>query len=154
MGRVVFIGVVVCLWHATGVAWAKESLSPDSESKVEGEPNADPPEKSDAELMYDAMKRSGQGSSNDAAIDRALARAQKDSEKNRKAMRQALVARSWKDPFADNVAVPVRSRRTAHNDTDELRAARAEAAKARRATAMARAEAALARAETAQARAN
>jgi hypothetical protein len=148
LGRVVVVGVVVCLGHVSRVAWAKEPVSLDSETKV------DTPEKSDAELMYDAMKRSGQGSNNDAAIDRALARAQKDSEKERKALHQGLAARAWKDPFVDDVVVPVRTRRTARNDANELRLARAEAARARRATAMAQADAALARAETARVRAD
>jgi hypothetical protein len=148
-GRFVCAGLVMCLSQVTSVAWAKESVSYDNESKV------DAPEKTDAELMYDAMKRSGQGSNNDAAIDRAIARAEKDSEKERKTLRQqGLAARTWKDPFVDDAAVVVRSRKTARNDAEALRMARAEASRAHRATAMARAEAALARAETARARAD
>src|SRR5436190_736069 len=57
---------------------------------------------SEAELMYEAMKRSGRGSKNDAAIDRAIARAKTDSEKNRKALRMELAARAWHDPFVDD----------------------------------------------------
>jgi len=148
-GRVVlFVGVAAWSVHGGRPASAKESLSEDSTSKV------DDADKTDAELMYEAMKKSGR-SDHDAAIDRAIARAEKDSEKERKALRtQSLAARVWKDPFVDDAAVPVRSRRTARNDADELRAARAEAARAKRATAMARAEAALARADAARARAD
>ena len=145
--RFIFL-VFVCLSATTSTALAKEAASPDSESKM------DPPEKSEADLMYEAMKQSGRGSNDDAAIDRALARAQRDSEKTRKALRQEFVDRSWKDPFVDDVVVPVRARRTARTDSEELRAARAEAARAKRATAMAQAEAALARADAARARAD
>ena len=148
-GRVVLVvGVAAWSVHGSRAASAKESLSEDSTSKV------DDADKTDAELMYEAMKKSGRND-HDAAIDRAIARAEKDSEKERKALRtQSLSARVWKDPFVDDAAVPVRSRRTARNDADELRAARAEAARAKRATAMARAEAALARADAARARAD
>jgi len=141
------IGVAAWAAHGDRAASAKESASEDTASKVDSE-------KSDAELMYEALKKSGRND-HDAAIDRAIARAERDSEKERKALRtQSLAARVWKDPFVDDAAVPVASRRTARVDADELRAARAEAARARRATAMARAEAALARAEAARARAD
>lgn len=141
------IGVAAWFAHGGRAALAKESVSEGSASKVDSE-------KTDAELMYDALKKSGRND-HDAAIDRALARATQDSEKERKALRtQGLAARVWKDPFVDEAAVAVPARRTAHVDADELRSARAEAARARRATAMARAEAALARAETARARAD
>jgi len=148
-GRVVLVvGVAAWSVHGSRAASAKESLSEDSTSKV------DDADKTDAELMYEAMKKSGRRD-HDAAIDRAIARAEKDSEKERKVLRsQSLAARVWKDPFVDDAAVAVHSRRTAHNDADELRAARAEAARAKRATAMARAEAALARADAARARAD
>ena len=147
-GRAALV-IGVAAWAAQGgrSALAKGSASEDIGSKVDTE-------KTDAELMYEALKKSGR-SDHDAAIDRALDRAQKDSDKERKALRtQALSARVWKDPFVDDAAVPVTSRRTARSDADELKAARAEAARARRATAMARAEAALARAETARVRAD
>ena len=140
------IGVVSSAAHG-GSALAKGASSEDEGSKVDSE-------KTDAELMYEALKKSGRND-HDAAIDRAIARAQTDSDKERKALRtQAMSARVWKDPFVDDAATPVTSRRSARNDGDELRAARAEAARARRATAMARAEAALARAEAARARAD
>jgi hypothetical protein len=141
------VGVAAWAAHGDRAASAKESVSEDSASKVDTD-------KTDAELMYEALKKSGRND-HDAAIDRAIARAEKDSEKERKALRtQSLAARVWKDPFVDDAAVPVPSRRTARLEADELRAARTEAARARRATAMARAEAALARAETARARAD
>jgi len=140
------IGVAAWAAHG-GRASAKESMGDDGESKVDAD-------KTDAELMYEALKKSGRND-HDAAIDRAIARAQKDSDKERKALHtQAIAARVWKDPFVDDAAVPVTSRRSARADADELRAARAEAARAKRATAMARAEAALARAETARVRAD
>jgi len=147
-GRVVLvIGGVAWATQGGRVAAAKESVSEDSASKVASD-------KTDAELMYDALKKSGRND-HDAAIDRAIARAEKDSEKERKALRtQSLAARAWKDPFVDDGAAQVPARRTARVDADELRAARAEAARARRATAMARAEAALARADAARARAD
>jgi len=141
------IGVAAWAAHGDRVASAKESVSEDSASKVDSE-------KTDSELMYEALKKSGRND-HDAAIDRAIARAEKDSEKERKALRtQSLAARAWKDPFVDDGAASVPARRTARVEADELRAARAEAARARRATAMARAEAALARADAARARAD
>lgn len=141
------VGVAAWTAHGDRPASAKESVSENSASKVEAE-------KTDAELMYDALKKSGRND-HDVAIDRAIARAEKDSEKERKALRsQSLAARVWKDPFVDDAAVVVPSRRTARVEADELRATRIEAARARRAAAMARADAALARAETARARAD
>src|SRR5207247_1706199 len=55
---------------------------------------------SDADLMYKAMKRSRHESKDDAAIDRALARARSDSERRKQAMRASAGA-AWRDPFAD-----------------------------------------------------
>lgn len=109
---------------------------------------------SEAELMYEAMKRSGRGSKNDAAIDRAIARAERDSEKNRKALRMELAARSWRDPFVDDVGSEAAGRpQRAAGSEAELGAARAEAARARKETARARAEADAAKRDAARAKA-
>lgn len=155
MGRTLIVGgwallMGVMAWGgmAPTYAWAKEGPQGFNDGSKVG---TEPP--SEAELMYEAMKRSGR-SKNDAAIDRAIARAKTDSEKNRKALRMELAARAWRDPFVDDgdrVAL-AESQRSAGSSGEELETARAEAARARKETARARAEAAAARREAARAK--
>src|SRR3569832_1378617 len=115
------IGVVSSAAHG-GSALAKGASSEDEGSKVDSE-------KTDAELMYEALKKSGRND-HDAAIDRAIARAQPDSDKERKALRtQAMSARVWKDPI---VAAAARAGRASARARAEAALARAEAARARR----------------------
>ena len=145
--RTAVLGVLACAWVAPTSAWAKEDpRSFDTGAKVAAQPP------SEAEMMYEAMKRSGRGSKNDAAIDRAIERAQKDSEKNRKALRMELAARAWKDPFVDDSPGSGNNQRGSGGGDDEIGAARADAARARKETARARADAAVARREASRAK--
>jgi hypothetical protein len=150
LGGWAFLAGALALGSGPASAWAREvPQSFDNGAKVASEPP------SEAELMYEAMKRSGRGGKNDAAIDRAIARAQKDSEKNRKALRMELAARSWKDPFVDegDRSSVTDSARSGGGD-DEVLSARAETARARKETARAKAEAAAARREAARIKAD
>src|SRR3569832_2451154 len=101
------IGVVSSAAHG-GAALAKGASSEDEGSKVDSE-------KTDAELMYEALKKSGRND-HDATIDRAIARAQTDSDKERKALRtQAMAARGGGGPGGDGAAAPGAARRAARN---------------------------------------
>jgi len=165
IGWVGVVGMGICFART---AWSREDVASLQSGKQTARDEAESSRNtagaatpSDSELMYEAMKRSGQTSTkNDEAIDRAVARAKKDSERERKALKM-MAARTWKDPFAEDpdkpIAVPgavPRARRVARAADDNLRTARAETARARIDAASARAEAAVARAEAARAKAD
>jgi hypothetical protein len=109
------------------------------------------PERSEADLMMDALTDARVEAPNATQIARLTAEANAESRLQKIAAATAAV-RYWRDPFADNPnqAIPLGARVRL---SMQLAAARREAAHARAETALARAEAAVARAEVARARA-
>ena len=75
-----------------------------------------PEERTDADLMYEAMRQWHGEPRGSAAVDRALAQSKKDIRLDRKQIADKVRKMFWKDPFSDEV-VPV-----AKSDRDLLRA--------------------------------
>jgi hypothetical protein len=75
-----------------------------------------PQERTDADLMYEAMRQWHGEPRGSAAVDRALAQSKKDIRIDRKQIEEKVRRMFWKDPFSDEV-VPV-----AKSDRDLLRA--------------------------------
>ena len=75
-----------------------------------------PQERTDADLMYEAMRQWHGEPRGSAAVDRALAQSRKDIRVDRKQIEEKVRKMFWKDPFSDEV-VPV-----AKSDRDLLRA--------------------------------
>jgi hypothetical protein len=75
-----------------------------------------PQERTDADLMYEAMRQWHGEPRGSAAVDRALAQSKKDIRLDRKQIEEKVRKMFWKDPFSDEV-VPV-----AKSDRDLLRA--------------------------------
>ena len=75
-----------------------------------------PQERTDADLMYEAMRQWHGEPRGSAAVDRALAQSKKDIRLDRKQIEEKVRRMFWKDPFSDEV-VPV-----AKSDRDLLRA--------------------------------
>ena len=75
-----------------------------------------PEERTDADLMYEAMKQWHGEPRGSAAVDRALAQSKKDIRLDRKQIEEKVRKMFWKDPFSNEV-VPV-----AKSDRDLLRA--------------------------------
>src|SRR3954468_13449148 len=74
-----------------------------------------PEERTDADLMYEAMRQWHGEPRGSAAVDRALAQSKKDIRLDRKQIEEKVRRMFWKDPFSDEV-VPV-----AKSDRDLLR---------------------------------
>jgi len=124
-----------------------------------GEPA--PEERTDADLMYEAMLRWNGEPPDSAAINRALEQSKRDAAKVKRATTEKVRRMFWKDPFSDSPQklIPVRQedrdllagyeRRAeqseARDPVDEMSRLRAELAAARAETATARAETARAR---------
>jgi hypothetical protein len=111
-----------------------------------------PEERTDADLMYEAMKQWHGESRGSAAVDRALAQSKKDIRLDRRQIVEKVRKMFWKDPFSDEV-VPV-----AKGDRDLLRAHAARESRVRDderedEVARLRAEVSSARAENARLRA-
>jgi hypothetical protein len=111
-----------------------------------------PEERTDADLMYEAMKQWHGEPRGSAAVDRALAQSKKDIRLDRKQIEEKVRRMFWKDPFSDEV-VPV-----AKSDRDLLRAHAARESRGRDdaredEVARLRAEVSAARAENARLRA-
>ena len=110
-----------------------------------------PEERTDADLMYEAMRQWHGEPRGSAAVDRALAQSKKDIRLDRKQIEEKVRKMFWKDPFSDEV-VPV-----AKSDRDLLRAHAARESRVRDdaredEVARLRAEVAAARAENARLR--
>ncbi len=75
-----------------------------------------PEERTDADLMYEAMRQWHGDPRGSAAVDRALAQSKKDIGLDRKQIAEKVRRLFWKDPFSDEV-VPV-----SKSDRDLLRA--------------------------------
>jgi hypothetical protein len=120
-----------------------------------GAPTADAstkPERSETDLMLEALVRSDGESPNAKRIDRAVAQAKADAKRD-----QIAPTTVWKDPFAEDPTrpIPVRGRfRSNETKTKELAVVRRELARARAETAVAQADAARAKADAAKAEAN
>jgi hypothetical protein len=71
---------------------------------------AEPQARTDADLMYDALKKWRGEPPDSAKIDRVVAQSQKDSDHNRKITREKIKAMFWKDPFSEepHKLIPVR----------------------------------------------
>ena len=111
-----------------------------------------PQERTDADLMYEAMRQWHGEPRGSAAVDRALAQSKKDIRLDRKQIEEKVRKMFWKDPFSDEV-VPV-----AKSDRDLLRAHAARESRVRDdaredEVARLRAEVSAARAENARLRA-
>jgi len=72
---------------------------------------AAPEEKTEADLMYEAMLRWNGQPKGSAAIDRLVAQSGKDAERAKRATQERIRQMFWRDPFSDdNRVVPVRAR--------------------------------------------
>ena len=68
-------------------------------------------EKTDADLMYEAMLRWNGQPAGSAAIDRLVAQSGKDAERTKRATQERIRQMFWRDPFSDDHRiVPVRAR--------------------------------------------
>lgn len=117
-----------------------------------------PQERTDADLMYEAMRQWHGESRGSAAVDRALAQSKKDIRLDRRQIEDKVRRMFWKDPFSEEVVPVAKSDRDllrahaaresrVHDDAreDEVSRLRAEVAAARAENARLRSE--LARAE-------
>ena len=72
---------------------------------------AAPEEKTEAELMYEAMLRWNGQPKGSAAIDRLVAQSGKEAERAKRATQERIRQMFWRDPFSDDSrVVPVRAR--------------------------------------------
>ena len=72
---------------------------------------AAPEEKTDADLMYEAMLRWNGQPEGSAAIDRLVAQSGKDADRTKRATQERIRQMFWRDPFSDDSRlVPVRAR--------------------------------------------
>jgi hypothetical protein len=88
-----------------------------------------PEEKTDADLMYDALKQQWRGDPpGSATIDKVVAQSKSDADRDRRAVREKIRKLFWKDPFSDNPQklIPVR------REDRDLLAAHPTATRARR----------------------
>ncbi len=118
-------------------------------------------ERTDADLMYEAMLRWNGEPPDNAAINRALEQSKRDAAKVKRATTEKVRRMFWKDPFSDSPQklIPVRQEdrdllagyERKADQVDE-RDPRDEVSRLRAELAAARAETATARAETARAR--
>jgi hypothetical protein len=71
---------------------------------------AEPTARTDADLMYDALKKWRGEPPDSAKIDRVVAQSQKESDRNRKVTREKIKSLFWKDPFSEDPhrLIPVR----------------------------------------------
>jgi hypothetical protein len=109
-------------------------------------------ERSETDLMLEALVRADGESPNAKRIDRAVAQAKADARRD-----QIAPATVWKDPFADDPTrpIPVPARlRSSETKARELSVVRRELARARAETAVAQADAARAKADAAKAEAS
>jgi hypothetical protein len=73
-----------------------------SELSAAANADAEPEDKTDADLMYDALKQWRGGETPDSAtIDRVLAQSKKEADRTRREVREKVKQMFWKDPFSD-----------------------------------------------------
>ena len=93
----------------------------------------EPEERTDADLMYEAMLRWNGEPAGSAAVDRLIDSSKKEVARSKKATTEKVRKMFWKDPFAEDKLVLVRQedrdlidqyqRRTKRSDRPEARAA-------------------------------
>jgi hypothetical protein len=142
-------GVARRMWIAKGPAGAGAGVAKGATPTADASTK---PERSETDLMLEALVRSDGESPNAKRIDRAVAQAKADAKRD-----QIAPTSVWKDPFAEDPTrpIPVRGRfRSNETKTKELAVVRRELARARAETAVAQADAARAKADAAKAEAN
>ena len=143
----------------------RELLAKLAAASAEAAPQEHEKEKTDADLMYEAMLRWNGEPEGSAAIDRLLVQSGKDAERAKRATQERIRAMFWRDPFSDDPhrLIPVRQqdrellasygqkprrRGAAAGGDSEISRLRAELAAARADAEAARAEAARVRGQT------
>ena len=107
---------------AGSLAYARKPLSEETQRRAllgqlaAASAEVAPEERTDADLMYEAMRKWHGEPRGSAAVDRALAQSKKDIGLDRKQIADKVRKMFWKDPFSNEV-VPV-----AKSDRDLLRA--------------------------------
>ena len=116
------VAVTVGISAAGSRAHARKAMSEESQRRAllsqlaAASAEMAPQERTDADLMYEAMKQWHGEPRGSAAVDRALAQSKKDIKLDRKQIEEKVRKMFWKDPFSNEV-VPV-----AKSDRDLLRA--------------------------------
>ena len=116
------VAVTVGLWAAGSRAHARRPMSEETQRRAllgqlaAASAEVAPEERTDADLMYEAMRQWHGEPRGGAAVDRALAQSKKDIGLDRKQIADKVRKMFWKDPFSNEV-VPV-----AKSDRDLLRA--------------------------------
>jgi len=158
MRKTIFSLVAAVVLSAGGApAHARKAMSEESQRRAllsqlaAASSEVAPEERTDADLMYEAMRQWHGEPRGSAAVDRALAQSKKDIRLDRKQLEEKVRKMFWKDPFSNEV-VPV-----AKTDRDLLRAHAARESRVRDdaredEVARLRAEVAAARAENARLR--
>ena len=116
----------------------------------------EPEEKTDADLMYDAMLRWNGPTPGSAAVDRLIDSSKKEAAKSKRATQDKVRRMFWKDPFADDPGrlVLVRQEDRDLLDTYQRKSKRSEAREESRPSLNLNSEVARLRRELAQARAD
>jgi hypothetical protein len=128
-----FIVVVSALvvWAGSTRAFARKPVSEESQRRqlldqlAAASAEIPPEEKTDADLMYQAMRQWRGEPRGSAAVDKVLEQSKSDIRHDRKALEERVRSMFWKDPFSAEV-VPVRKK-----DRDLLREHAARVAQAR-----------------------
>jgi len=155
MRKTVFSLVAAVVLSAGAPAHARKAMSEETQRRAllsqlaAASSEVAPEERTDADLMYEAMRQWHGEPRGSAAVDRALAQSKKDIRLDRKQLEEKVRKMFWKDPFSNEV-VPV-----AKSDRDLLRAHAAKESRVRDdaredEVARLRAEVAAARAENAR----
>jgi hypothetical protein len=123
MRKTIFSLVAAVVLSAGGApAHARKAMSEESQRRAllsqlaAASSEVAPEERTDADLMYEAMRQWHGEPRGSAAVDRALAQSKKDIRLDRKQLEEKVRKMFWKDPFSNEV-VPV-----AKSDRDLLRA--------------------------------
>jgi hypothetical protein len=107
------VAVTVGLSAAGSRAHARKPMSEESQRRAllsqlaAASAEMAPQERTDADLMYEAMKQWHGEPRGSAAVDRALAQSKKDIKLDRKQIEEKVRKMLWRDPFSEEV-VPVR----------------------------------------------
>src|SRR5947207_15178162 len=106
------VAVTVGLSAAGARAYARRPMSEETQRRAllgqlaAASTEVAPEERTDADLMYEAMKQWHGEPRGSAAVDRALAQSKKDIRLDRKQIEEKVRKMFWKDPFSNEV-VPV-----------------------------------------------
>jgi hypothetical protein len=125
------VGLVAVMSAVAPRAQARKPMSEEAQRKqllqqlAAASAEIPPQEKTDADLMYEAMRQWRGEPREGAAVDKALAQSKADTRHDRKALEERVRTMFWKDPFSSEV-VPVQKR-----DRDLLRDHAARAARSR-----------------------